>query len=245
MRTVIAFCVAIGALTVVATLVIGHKTPTAATPDYGKRLLAETQRYLGPDAPDPRMRLIPNRRACASCHIGAGAEPGELSLVSAVAARKETLEDRINECMTRNMNGRPLPRDSTEMIAMVSWLQFLADEDAATSASRRQAHDPPVFKTPNRAANPEAGEQLFAKRCADCHGKDGAGLPASRNLAQGYLFPPLWGSESFTDGAEMHSVPTAARFIKAKMPLGRPDLDDDQTFDVTAFIDSKPRPHLQ
>jgi thiosulfate dehydrogenase len=234
MKTAIACCVATGALTVVATLVIGHKTPTAATPEYGKRLLTQTQQYLGP-----------SRRACASCHIGAGAEPGELSLVSAVAARKETLKDRINECITRNMNGRPLPKDGVEMMAMISWLRFLADEDAASSASRRQSHDPPAFKTPDREPNPDAGAQLFAKRCADCHGKDGAGLPASRNLAEGYLFPPLWGSDSFTDGAEMHSVATTARFIKAKMPLGRADLDDGQAFDVAAFIDSKPRPHLK
>jgi thiosulfate dehydrogenase len=221
MRAVIASCVVIGALTIVATLVIGRKTPTAATPEYGKRLL---------------MR-------CASCHIDAGAEPGELSLIHAIS--RHNIEDRINECIVRNRNGRPLPKDGTEMLAMLSWLQFLADEDAASSASRRRSHDPPAFKTPNRAPNPQAGEQLFAKRCADCHGKDGAGLPASRNLAEGYLFPPLWGSESFTDAAEMHSAATAARFIKAKMPLGRPDLDDDQAFDVAAFIDSKPRPHLQ
>jgi cytochrome c len=28
------------------------------------------------------------------------------------------------------------------------------------------------------------------------------------------------------------------------MPLGRADLDDDQAFDVAAFINSKPRPHM-
>ena len=42
----------------------------------------------------------------------------------------------------------------------------------------------------------------------------------------------------------MHRVLTAARFIKARMPLGRPDLDDDQAFDVAAYVNSKPRPHL-
>jgi cytochrome c len=41
----------------------------------------------------------------------------------------------------------------------------------------------------------------------------------------------------------MHNPATAARFIKAKMPLGRPDLDDDQAFDVAAFIHTRPRPH--
>jgi thiosulfate dehydrogenase len=221
---VIASCVAIGAVTVVATLVIGHKTPGTATPEYGKRLL------MG---------------ACSSCHIDAGAEPGELSLIHAISRYPNNIEDRINECMTRNVNSRPLPRDGTEMLAMISWLRFLADEDAATSAIRRQSHDPPAFKTPGRAPDPRAGEQLFAKRCVDCHGKDGAGLPASRNPAEGYLFPPLWGPDSFTDGAEMHNAATAARFIKAKMPLGRPDLDDDQAFDVAAFIDARPRPHFR
>ena len=147
--------------------------------------------------------------------------------------------------MVRNMNGKPLPRDGVEMMAMVSWLRFLADEDAAMGASRRRAHDPPVFKTPERQANPQAGEQLFVKRCADCHGKDGAGLPASPNFAQGYLFPPLWGPDSFTGASEMHGIPIAARFMKAKMPLGRPELDDDQAFDLAAFLNSKPRPHLQ
>ena len=42
----------------------------------------------------------------------------------------------------------------------------------------------------------------------------------------------------------MHRVLTAARFIKAKMPLGKPDLTDDDAFDVAAFINSKPRPHM-
>jgi thiosulfate dehydrogenase len=245
MKAVIASCAAIGVITVVATMAVGHRSPTAATAEYGGRLVAQTQLYLGPDVSDPRMRFIASRRACASCHIGAGREQGELSLVAAIGSHPDNIADRINGCMVRNMNGRPLPPDGPEMMAMVAWLRFLGDEDAAMGTSRRQAHDPPVFKTPDRAANPEAGERLFGKRCADCHGKDGAGLPASRNLAQGYLFPPLWGPDSFTDGSEMHSVPTAARFIKAKMPLGRPDLDDDQAFDIAAFINSKPRPHLQ
>jgi len=41
----------------------------------------------------------------------------------------------------------------------------------------------------------------------------------------------------------MHRVLTAARFIKARMPLGKSDLDDYQAFDVAAYINSKPRPH--
>jgi thiosulfate dehydrogenase len=54
----------------------------------------------------------------------------------------------------------------------------------------------------------------------------------------------LWGTNSFNDGAGLHRVLTAAKFVKAKMPLGKADLTDDEAFDVAAFINSKPRPHM-
>jgi thiosulfate dehydrogenase len=42
----------------------------------------------------------------------------------------------------------------------------------------------------------------------------------------------------------MHRVLTAARFIKARMPLGKPDLNDADAFDVAGFINAQPRPHM-
>jgi thiosulfate dehydrogenase len=254
MGVVIALCAAIGTTTVISTLAAGHaQRANGVTAEYGQRLIAHTTEYLGPDVTDAGMRFMSSRLACASCHIGAGKEPGNLSLVAAMSryprisprsGGKETIEDRINGCMVRSMNGRTLPMDGPEMIAMVAWLRFLADRAAAMGADERKAHDPSEFKTPNRAADPEAGERVFGKRCAACHGKEGAGLPASAKLIDGYLFPPLWGSESFNDGAGLHRVLTAARFVKAKMPVGRADLTDDEAFDVAAFINSKPRPHM-
>ena len=146
--------------------------------------------------------------------------------------------------MTRSMNGRALADNSPEMIAMVSYLRFLGNQDAATGAAQRKAHESAAFKTPNRAANLEAGQHVFEQRCAACHQQDGLGLPAAPDLVHGYVFPPLWGPNSFNDGAGLHRVLTAARFIKAKMPLGSANLDDDQAFDVAAFINSKPRPEM-
>lgn len=253
--TVAAICSGIGLITILATIAWGHAggKPSSATEEYGRRLISQTTEYLGPDVPDPKMRYTNSRLACASCHINAGTEPGNLSLMTAIAkyprisprsGGKETIEDRINGCMIRSMNGRALSEDSPEMIAMVSYLRFLDDEDAAMGASLKESRDGPAFKTPDRKANLQAGEQVFDKRCADCHGKDGAGLPASTKLVEGYLFPPLWGANSFNDGAGMHRVLTAARFIKAKMPLGKADLDDDDAFDVAAWINSRPRPEM-
>jgi thiosulfate dehydrogenase len=191
--------------------------------------------------------------ACASCHLGAGTEPGTLSLLQSAASYPRfsgrdgglrDLLDRINGCMTRSMNGRELPRDSPEMIAIAAYITSLGDLYAATGEGQRTAHEQPGFETPDRAADPQAGMIVFEQRCAICHGADGAGLKATLRPIDGYVFPPLWGPDSFNNGAGMHRVLTAARFIKAKMPLGQADLTDDQAFDVAAFINSQPRPQM-
>ena len=85
---------------------------------------------------------------------------------------------------------------------------------------------------------------MFEERCSICHGIDGQGLLATGDKAKGYLFPPLWGPDSYNDGAGMNRVLTAAKFIKARMPLGQADLTDDQAFDVAAFINDQPRPRM-
>ena len=254
-------CALAGAATVGATLTLSRgideqrsdAAATIASEEYGRRLLTDTSRLMGPDHEDPARRHAGIRMACASCHLGGGTEPGTLSLLQTATVYPRfsgrdggvrDLVDRINGCMTRSMNGRELSRDSIEMAAMVAYITSLGDIYAATGEGRRQVDEPTAFKTPPRAADLGAGERVFGERCAICHGSDGLGLHATPNRADGYVFPPLWGADSFNDGAGMHRVLTAARFIKAKMPLGKPDLTDDDAFDVAAFINSKPRPHM-
>jgi len=261
MTAVLLVCCIVGAIMVGATLTLrprwaspaGANVPDIATEEYGKRLLAQTSELLGPHNSDPKMRYSGSGLTCGSCHLGTGTEPGTLALMQATehyprfSARtggKTDIEDRVNECMQRSMNGRALPANSPEMIAMASYIRSLGDRNAAMGASLRKAKEPPAFKAPNRAADLKAGQQVFGDRCAICHGKDGAGLLATANPLHGYVFPPLWGSDSFNDGAGMHRVLTAARFIKTRMPLGKADLTDDQTLDVAAFINSQPRPHM-
>jgi thiosulfate dehydrogenase len=146
--------------------------------------------------------------------------------------------------MERSMNGRALARDSAEMVAMVSYVTSLEARFRAMGESQREAIEPAPFIMPDRAADVGAGERVFADRCAICHGADGAGLRASTDPAAGYVFPPLWGPDSFNDGAGMHRVLTASRFIKARMPLGEPTLTDDDAFDVAAYINAQPRPAM-
>ena len=227
--------------------------PAIATEEYGRRLVAHTAELLGPDQPDPDRRYISSRLNCGSCHLATGSEPGTLTLLqtdehfprfSGRADAMTDIEDRINECMQRSMNGHPLPMDSPEMIAIASYLRSLGTQYQASGASRRSAEEPPPFKTPNRAADLVKGEAVFGARCRICHGADGEGLLASAERRKGYLFPPLWGPDSFNNGAGLHRVLTAARFIKARMPLGEPTLTDDEAFDVAAFVNSKPRPEM-
>jgi thiosulfate dehydrogenase len=227
--------------------------PAHATEEYGRRLLASTAELLGPDQPDESLRYINSRLNCGSCHLATGTEPGTLTLLqteehyprySGRAGTQTDVEDRINECMQRSMNGKPLPMESPEMIAMATYLRGLGAQYSAMGTSLRKAEEPPPFKTPARAANLESGQNVFSARCAQCHGADGLGLLATTDRRKGYLFPPLWGPESFNNGAGMHRVLTAARFIKARMPLGEPTLTDDEAFDVAAFINSHPRPEM-
>ena len=262
MTAIVLTCCAVGAITVATTLTLsGNRflpaskpaAPDIATEEYGRRLIAQTSELLGPDVADPNMRFSGSRLACASCHLGAGTEPGTLTLLqatehfprmSARVAAKTDIEDRVNECMQRSMNGKPLPRKSPELIAMAAYIRSLGGMNQAMGAAQRKAHEPAAFKTPNRKANLEAGKKLFGERCAACHGTDGSGLRASADPKRGYVFPPLWGPDSFNDGAGMHRVLTAARFVKTRMPLGNPDLTDDQAFDVAAFLNSQPRPEM-
>lgn len=225
--------------------------PVAATAEYGRRLLRDTGAFIGPDHEDPEMRFSGTRLACASCHLDIGTRPGTLSLLQSASryprdsgrdGGMRDLRDRINGCMQRSMNGQPLPRDSIEMIAMEAYIVDLGEKYGAMGESRRAINEPDAFVEPDRAADVAAGQIVFESRCKVCHGANGAGLQATPNPRDGYVFPPLWGPDSYNNGAGMNRVLTAARFIKARMPFGQPDLTDDEAFDVSAYINSKPRP---
>jgi len=223
----------------------------APTPEYGQRLLRETTKHLGAGQADPAMRYSGNGLDCASCHLESGTSPGTLSLLQTAAryprfsgrdGGERDLRDRINGCMERSMAGKPLPRDSVEMIAMESYILELSRQYGAMSPAKTAFIEPPSFAEPDRRADLAAGEIVYMEKCKICHGENGEGLRATTDIGEGYVFPPLWGPDSYNNGAGMNRVLTAANFIKARMPLGQADLNDDEAFDVSAYINSKPRP---
>ena len=153
-----------------------------------------------------------------------------------------TLEDRINGCMERSMNGRVLPLDSVEMKAFLSYMKWLST--GIPDGAKLKGAGTIAVKAPDRAVDLAHGEQVFQQTCAVCHGKDGLGQKAE--TGNGYKYPPVWGPDSFNNGAGMGRVLNAAAFIRHNMPLGTsfaaPLLSDAEAYDVAGYINSKDRP---
>jgi thiosulfate dehydrogenase len=199
----------------------------------------------------PRMTkaYVGNGLACTSCHLNGGtvayAAPmvGLWGVFPEFVARSdsvETLSDRINDCFLRSMNGRALPVDGNEMRALLAYTAWLSTGvPTGSSVAGRGFAD---LGAPPRAPDPVRGESVFLQQCAACHGVDGAGL---RDANGTYAMPPLWGPQSFNDGAGMARVSIAAAFVRAKMPLGRGgSLTVQEAFDVAAYFTAKPRPEF-
>jgi thiosulfate dehydrogenase len=224
----------------------------------GRDLIVKTSSLIGPDAPDPAMRYGGNGLDCQSCHLQAGTQRFGLPLAGIwgvfptyIARENEirTLEERINGCMERSMNGRALPVGGAEMKAMLTYIRFISGgEHVGQSLDGRGV---PSLALPERAGDPTHGQQVFTQICAVCHGADGQGqrLDPAEAKATGrrYRFPPLWGPDSYNDGAGMARGITAAEFVHANMPLGitwqAPVLSVSDAFDVVAYISEQPRPH--
>lgn len=216
---------------------------------YGRQLIVDTARRLGPDAP-PGMRFGGNRLNCTNCHLDAGQRAGALGFVGITARypqykarenRRISLAERIDGCFERSLNGRPLPPDSREMRAIEAYLGWLSE---GYTSARVAGQGLPELALLPRAADPAAGQKVYAHNCLGCHQAEGRGLPRSQDIAAGYAIPPLAGPDSFNDGAGMHRLLTAARFIRANMPLGAPTLTDAQAYDVAAYINSLSRPAM-
>lgn len=218
---------------------------------YGASLVVDTYRLIGPNSGQP---ISGNKLSCTSCHLKAGTKAfaapyiGLSHVFPTYIAREnlvETLEERINGCLERSLNGRKIDHDSYEMRAIVAYIQHLSNE--YYGKQRATGHGFLTLEIPSRAANPLIGKRVYEKHCITCHGEDGQGGELTAEMhAAGRTFPPLWGADSYNDGAGMARVLTAARYIKANMPFGtkasEPVLSDEDAYDVAAFINSHARP---
>jgi thiosulfate dehydrogenase len=146
------------------------------------------------------------------------------------SGRVDVLEDRINDCFERSMNGKALDRSGRDMHDIIAYLAFLSIGMPVGVEMEGQG----LPKLEPLTGDTVRGRQVFTSTCAVCHGPDGEGSVAA---------PPLWGPRSYNIGAGMARVNTAAAFIHKVMPRDRPGtLSPQQAFDVAAYINSRPRP---
>lgn len=217
---------------------------------YGKRLLNETKRLL-PENTGAMMN-------CNSCHVDQGKAHYGAPYINTYssfpqfnprAERVVTLEERINGCFRRSMNGKPLPVESKEMQAIIAYMKWLGQGIPMGGKVVELVNSGPIdiSLTPN----PERGKHIYAAQCASCHGENGEGLKDQRG---DIIFPPLWGDESFNIGAGLARTYKAASFVKYNMPMGMSKskpwgqggwLTDQDAVDVSEFFSHMPRPDFE
>jgi thiosulfate dehydrogenase len=182
---------------------------------------------------------IGNDLRCTSCHLEQGTRPNALPWTGVYArfpqyntraARVFRLEERINGCIERSMNGTALPLDDPAMRDIVAYFAVLSRGVAVGDSVPGQGVPKPAMA----AGDTVHGATVWIEQCARCHAPDGSGTA---------LGPPVWGDRSFNIGAGMARLRTAAGFIKHNMPFDMPGtLSDAAALDVAAYVVSRPRP---
>ncbi len=215
---------------------------------YGKDLIVNTAKYLGPKG---SVLQITNGLNCQNCHIAAGTQAfgnnygGVASTYPKLRLKPGKIvntEGRINACIRCSLNGKPLDKDSKELAAMVAYMEWLG-KDVPKGEKPLGAGLIPIAYL-DRAADPNKGRKLYNQQCIACHAKDGGGILNPKGTA--YIYPPLWGENSYNKSAGLYRISKFARFIKTNMPFGvshkNPTLSDEQAWDIAAYVNSQPRP---
>ena len=216
---------------------------------YGKDLIVNTAQYLGPKG---SVAAISNGMNCQNCHNDAGKKPwgNNYSAVYATypkfrarSGTKETIVKRVNDCIERSLNGKSLDSTSKEMRAIKAYFKWLGS--AVKSGDKPAGVGLQKLAFLDRPTDLGKGAAVYSAKCVSCHGKNGEGLLNPNQT--GYTYPPLWGKNSYNDGAGLYRIGNFASFAKNNMPFGvsylNPQLTDEESWDVAAYVNSQPRPH--
>jgi len=212
--------------------------PLGETIQLGQRLVEQTTTH-------PLTKpFIGNSLNCTSCHLKNGTDLKAATFIGVATAypawspreqRVITLEDRILNCFIRSGNGirPPLGGDvSIPIAAYITWLS--TDQPVKMNAERSLGPNAvPELKIDAQQADRGRGKTLYSARCASCHGDDGQGDEDN---------PPVWGPQSYNDGAGLAQVPKLASWLKVAMPLDETDLTDQAALDIAAYVNSHDRP---
>jgi thiosulfate dehydrogenase len=232
---------------------------------WGYRLFTNT--------PAEAERFVPGQMSCNNCHLNGGQRERAMPLVAVAgmfpeynrrAGRLISLNDRIVDCFLRSENATSkgaaaegevpdgaaagaavrkgeLPNPtSREVLAIAAYLTWLArgHEVGKNPAWRGQNTIPQSSLIPIGKLDPGKGEAIYKERCTSCHGPDGQGVFVGDKRPG-----PLWGPNSWNDGAGAARVYTLAGIIRYSMPYLDPgNMTDEDAQQLAAFITSKPRP---
>ncbi len=249
---------------------VASQTPTSAPKAYpagevgemvklGEDILSHTNTH--PLTKD----LVGNKLQCTNCHLkGSDGKPGTGQGIStfigtatafpAYSKREktvQTLQDRINNCFMRSMNGKRPIIDTKASVAMATYVTWLSTDMpmkmntkmpcSPLNSDRWMGGAKKYAKIQKKAthANYLNGKKLYEAKCASCHGANGAGVGT---------FPPLWGKNAkgewlaYNTGAGMSKLNKGAAWVQSNMPLGQGGtLKDQEAADIMLYVDAQPR----
>jgi thiosulfate dehydrogenase len=211
--------------------------PFSASARRGRALVSATR--------DSLPHNVGDRLRCVSCHLDAGTRAfampwvgvyGRFPQYRSRSGRVARLEDRINDCFRRSLNGEPLVAAGDDMRDIVAYISWLSRGSVAGRREPGSGIDSIGPLQPDTAS----GRTSYLLTCARCHGVNGGGLVTTLASTSG---PPLWGPESFSIGAGMARIRVAAAFVHRHMPFDLPGTVSEQTaFDIAGFITTRERP---
>ena len=218
---------------------------------YGEDLIANTAKYLGPHG---SVKQITNGMNCQNCHLDAGTRPwgnnygGVFSTYPKMRARSGRIENiykRVNDCFERSLNGQALDTNSKEMQAIYAYMKWLGQD--VPIGKKPHGSGLPSLPYLERAADPGKGKIVYINACQSCHGTNGEGVLNPDGKI--YSYPPLWGPNSYNEGAGLFRLTRFASFVKNNMPFNQssyshPILSNEEAWDVAAFVNSQPRPQI-
>jgi thiosulfate dehydrogenase len=210
------------------------------------------------NTPKEAARFSPGKMSCSNCHMNGGQREKGLPLVNVAgmfpeynkrSGRLFTLGDRIVDCFLRSEDATastpsgedaapsPTSKEVLEVAAYLTWLAKGA-EIGRNPTWRGQNTIAPAGLLAVGKLDARKGEDLYVERCQSCHAADGQGVMIGDKKPG-----PLWGDDSWNDGAGAARVYTLAGMIRYSMPYLSPgSLTDEEAQNIAAYIDAKPRP---
>ena len=245
--------------------------PTADTqkvnPRQANRILRGFRLFM--NSAEAGSRFSGGTMTCNNCHPNGGQRENALPLVGVDLAFPEynkrsgrifVLEERIIGCLLRSVNatrtkdrgvvirhenelaGSTLSPEAEEVQDLAAYIRWLSAGRNIPKDIPWRGHNtlPVSVILPISKLDPKLGEQFYNENCSSCHGTDGQGVVIGDKRPG-----PLWGTNSWNDGAGAARTYTLAGMIRNWMPYLNPgSLTDEQSQHIAAYITSKPRPQF-